>query len=87
MQIKAIELVYNGISTNKLLNHLASDLAFSKAINFLTMQVYLDDFQETAPPASVNTYPLVSFTSSMSEIQLASHYPSNIARWPQYDKP
>ena len=48
MQTKAIELVYNGISINKLLSHSASGQAFSKATNFLTMQVYLDDFQETA---------------------------------------
>ena len=48
MQTKAIELVYNGISINKLLSHSASGPAFSKATNFLTMQVYLDDFQETA---------------------------------------
>ena len=84
MQIKAIELVYNGKSINKLLSHSASDPAFSKAINSdsmvdLAMQVYLDDFQETTPPASVNTYPLVGFTSSVSEIQLASQYPSKIA--------
>ena len=85
MQIEAIELVYNGISINKLLSHSASDPAFSKATNSdsmvdLAMQVCLDDFQETAPPASVNTYPLVGFISSVSEIQLASQYPYNIAR-------
>ena len=84
MQINAIELVYNGISINKLLSQLISDLAFSKATNSdsmvdLAMQVCLDDFQETAPPGSLNTYPLVGFTSSVSEIQLASQYPSNIA--------
>ena len=84
MQIEAIELVYNGILINKLLNHSASDPAFFKATNSdsmvdLVMQVCLDDFQETASPASVNTYPLVGFTSSISEIQLASQYPYNIA--------
>ena len=73
MQIEAIELVYNGISINKLLNHLALDPAFSKATNSdsmvnLAMQVYLDDFLEAAPPASVKTYPLVGFTSYVSEI-------------------
>ena len=31
MQIEAIELVYNGISIKKLLSHLASDPALSKA--------------------------------------------------------
>ena len=84
MQIEAIELVYNDISINKLLSHLALDLTFSKATNSnsmvdLAMQIYLDDFQETAPPASVSTYSLVGFTSSISEIQLASQYPSNIS--------
>ena len=77
MQIEAIELVKRGISINKLLSHSASDPAFSKATNFasmvdLAMQVCLDDFQETASPASVNTYPLVGFTSFVLEIQLAS---------------
>ena len=47
-------------SINKLLSHTALDPAFSKAINSvsildLTMQVFLDDFQETAPSACVNT--------------------------------
>ena len=84
MQIKAIELVYNGISINKLLSYLASDPAFSKATNSnsmvnLAMQVCLNDFQETTPSASVNTYPLAGFTSSVSKIQLSSQYPSNIA--------
>ena len=85
MQIEEIELVYNGISINKLLSHPALDTTFSKATNSdsmvdLAMQVCLDDFQETAPLASVNTYPLVGFTSSASEIQLALQYPSNITR-------
>ena len=43
------------------------------------MQVCLDDFQEKAPPISVNAYPPVGFTSFVFEIQLASQYPSNIA--------
>ena len=85
MQTKAIELVYNGILINKLLSHSTLDLTFSKATNFdsmvdFAMQICLDDFQETTLPASVNTYSLVGFTSSISEIQLASQYPSNIAR-------
>ena len=83
MQTEAIELVYNGVSINKLLSHSALDPAFFKATNSdsmvdLAMQVYLDVFQEIAPPTSVNTYPLVCFTSSVSKIQLASPYPSNI---------
>ena len=66
-QIETTELVNEGISINKLLSHIALDPAFSKAINYvsildLTMQVFLDDFQETALPVSVNTYLLVGFT-------------------------
>jgi len=54
-------------SINILLSHTASDPAFSKATNSismldLTVQVFLDDFQKIAPPTSVNTYPLVGFT-------------------------
>ena len=81
MQIETTELVKRGISINKLLCHSTSDPAFSKATNStsmvdLIMQVCLDDFQETALPTSVNTYPLVGFTSFVSEIQLESQYPS-----------
>ena len=84
LQIEAIELVYNSISINKLLSHSTLDSAFSKATNSdsmvdFAMQVYLDDFQDTTPLASVNTYPLVGFTSYVSEIQLALQYPYNIA--------
>ena len=54
-------------SINILLSHKASDPAFSKATNSISMldlivQVFLDNFQETTPPVSVNTYPLVGFT-------------------------
>ena len=57
-QTETTELVNGGISINKLLSHTALDPAFSKAINSvsildLTMQVFLDDFQETILPASV----------------------------------
>ena len=66
-QIETTELINGGISINKLLSHIALNLAFFKATNFvfmldLTMQVFLDDFKEITPPASVNTYPLVGFT-------------------------
>ena len=66
-QTETTELVNEGIAINKLINHTASDPAFSKTTNSvsildLTMQVFLDDFQETVIPASVNTYPLVDFT-------------------------
>ena len=60
MQTEVTKLVKRGISINKLLSHSALDLIFSKATNSaslvdLVMQVCLDDFQETAFPASVNT--------------------------------
>ena len=77
MQTNAIKLVNRGKSTNKLISLLALDLAFFKATNSnsimnLTMQVSLNNFQETTPPISVNIYPLVDFTLSVSAIQLAS---------------
>ena len=66
-QTETTKLINGGISINKLLSHTALDPTFSMATNSisisdLTMQVFLDDFQETTPPASVNTYPLVGFT-------------------------
>ena len=66
-QTETTELVNGGISINKLLSHIALDPAFFKAINSvsildLTMQVFLDYFQETALSASVSTNPLVGFT-------------------------
>jgi hypothetical protein len=38
----------------------------------LVKMVYLQDFHETAPPPSENTYPLVAYISSASDIQFAS---------------
>ena len=66
-QTETTELINGGIWINKLLSHTALDPSFSMATNYvsildLTMQVFLDDFQEATPPASVNTYPLVGFT-------------------------
>ena len=74
-------LVYKGISANRFLSHLVSELALSKAIYLAfivdqVIQVCLDDFQETAPPPRVKTYPLVDFISLELEIQLASINPS-----------
>jgi len=40
----------------------------SACIVDLVKIVCLQDFQETTPPPSVNTYPLVAFISSASEI-------------------
>ena len=80
-----------GISIKRFLSHSASVPAFSKATNSdsiveRAVTVRLDDFQDTAPPPSVITYPLVDFNSSESEIQLASEYPSKIEEKPQYVK-
>ena len=63
------------------MSHSASELAFFKAMNLASivdrvMQVCLDDFQETAPPPKVKTYPLVDFISFELEIQLALLDPS-----------
>ena len=49
-----------------------SDSIMERAIH-----VFLKDFQDTAAPPRVNTYPLVDFDSSESAIQLASLYPSS----------
>ncbi|XP_057489423.1 uncharacterized protein LOC130775289 [Actinidia eriantha] len=41
------------------------------------MHVCLEDFQDTAAPPCMKTYPLVDFESFMSDIQVASQYPSS----------
>jgi hypothetical protein len=51
---------------------LVSNDVSSAFIVDLVKLVCLQDYQETAPPPSVNTYPLVAFISSASEIQLES---------------
>ncbi|CAN8307660.1 unnamed protein product [Cochlearia groenlandica] len=70
-----------GTSSKKLRSHSASWAALSRAINSdstvdLAMTVCLEDFQDTAAPAMVKTYPLVDFEFLESAIQLASLYPS-----------
>ena len=74
------------ISLRKWQSHSASSPALSKAMNSdsivdLAMQVCLEDFQDTVAPPRVKTYPLVDFESLVSDIQFASQYPSNIARY------
>ncbi|CAL5433238.1 unnamed protein product [Camellia sinensis] len=71
-----------GISSRKWRSHSASSPALSKAMNSdsivdLAMQVCLEDFQDTAAPPRVKTYPLVDFKSLVSDIQFASQYPSS----------
>ena len=43
----------------------------------LVKMVCLQNFQKTAPPPNTNTYRLVAFISSTSEIQFESLYPSS----------
>ena len=73
---------HNHISFKKCRSHSASSPALSKAMNSdsiveRAIHVCLEDFQDTAAPPRVNTYPLVVFDSSESGIQLASLYPSS----------
>ena len=75
-----------GISSKIFQSHLASSPTLSKAINSdsivdLAIQVCLDDFQDTAAPPSVNTYPLVDFVPLVPVIQFASQYPSSTTRY------
>ena len=60
-------------------SHSASTVAVSNAVSSasivdLVKMVCLQDFQETALPPSIKTYPLVAFISSASEIQFESLY-------------
>ena len=84
MQIAGIGFDNLGITSTNWRSHSASSVTLSKAMNSdfivdLTMQVYLEDFNETTAPPRVNTYPLVDFESFISEIQFASLYPSSTA--------
>ena len=61
----------------------ASFPVVTKVINSISMvecdiQVCFLDPQETAPPPSVNTQPMVDKLSLILDIQLASEYLSNI---------
>jgi hypothetical protein len=76
-----IPTIPTNFETHKILSisrsHSASTVAISNAVNsasivYLVKMVCLEDFQETAPPLSVNAYPLVALISSASEIQLES---------------
>ena len=65
------------------LSHLAYFPIAAKAINSASMvecdiQVCFLDPQETAPPPSVNTQPVVDKLSPTLDIQLSSEYLSNI---------
>lgn len=82
-RIDGIGYSHKGTLATRFLNHSASQPAISKAINSISiadfaMYVCLEDFQDTDAPVKVNTKPLVECISSLSEIQLASQYPSKI---------
>lgn len=84
MQTAGTGFDHFGISSKNCLSHYASSPHLSKATNSdsmvdLVITVCLEDFQDTAAPAIVNTYPLVDFESLISDIQLASLYPSRTA--------
>ena len=77
MHITVTGLGHTGMSSKNFLSHSASSADLSCAINLdsiveRAIHVCLEDFQETAAPPKVNTYPLVYFVSILSEIQLAS---------------
>ena len=46
-------------------------------IDYYNARLVLEDFQDTAAPPIVKTYPLVDLVSFVSDIQLASLYPSS----------
>ena len=73
-----------GISSKKFRSHSAFSPALSNAMNSdsivdRAIYIYLEDFHDTAAPPSVKTNPLVDLESAVSDIQLASLYPSRTA--------
>ena len=73
MHIAGTGFCHNGISFKNYRSHSAFSPVLSKAINSdsiveRAIHVCLKDFQDTAAPPKVNTYSLVDFDSSESEI-------------------
>ena len=72
MHIAGTGFCHNGICSKNCRSHSASSPALSKAMNSdsIVGEIYicLEDFQDTAAPPRVNTYPLVNFDSSESVI-------------------
>ena len=71
------------MSSMKRRSHSTSSPLLSQAINSNSIvdqaiTVCLEDFHDTAVPASVNTYLVVDFEFLASDIQITSQYPSNI---------
>ena len=90
MHIAGTGFGHNGISSKNCRSHSASP-TLSKAMNSdsiveRVIHICLEDFQDTAAPPRVNTYPLVNFDSSESAIQLASLYPSGTGGYCPYLK-
>ena len=50
-------------------------------VDTLVMHVCLEDFQDPTAPQTVKTYPFVDLVSFVSNIQLATLYPSSTARY------
>src|SRR3954463_8773551 len=87
IRIVGIGLSTTGKSIKSSRSHSASthdvsnDVSSSSIVDLVRI-VCLQDFQETTPPPSVNTYSLVAFISSASDIQLESLYPSSTGGYP-----
>ena len=60
-----------------------SKVASSSSMVDLVNMVYLQDLHDTAPPPRRNAYPLVAYSSSTSDIQFESLYPSSTAGCPE----
>ena len=91
MHIAGTGFGHNGISSKSYRSHSASSPTLSKPMNFdsiveRAIHVCLEDFQDTAAPPKINTYPLVDFDSSEFVIQLASLYPSSTGGYFSYLK-
>ena len=74
-------LGHKGISSRNCRNHSTSSLSLSKAINSdsiveWAIHVCLEDFQDSAVPSIVNTYPLVEICNPISIL-----YPSSTGEY------
>ena len=73
MHMAGTDFGHNGMSFKNCRSHSASFSALSKIMNSdyiveRAIHAHLEDFQDTAAPPRVNTYPLVDFDSSESAI-------------------
>jgi hypothetical protein len=87
MEIAGTDFSTTGKYIRSSRSHSASTEAVSNAVSYasivdLVKMVCLQDFHETTPPPSENTYPLVAYISSASEILFASQKPSSTVGYP-----